>query len=99
MELARLLGKFWSRRLRGTGDWRRNLECLIVQLKRRAKVKSGALWWLNRDDTLAVGKNDRVSHSPFVVFVHVDAAFGSQHLLQAFLCAWLGRCLIVSCGQ
>ena len=75
------------------------MESLIIQLKGRAQIEPGALWWLNSDDALAVGQNDRVLDDSFLVFVHVNAAFRSQYLLQAFLCAWLRRWGIVRCGQ
>jgi hypothetical protein len=79
--------------------WRRKLECLSVQLKGRAKVEPGTWWWLNSDDSLAVGKNDRVVDGSSIVFVHVNAAFRGQDLLQAFLCTWLGGRVIFGCGQ
>ena len=75
------------------------MECLIVQLKGRAKIEPGTLRWLNSDDALAVGQNDRVFDDASLVFVHVNAAFRSQYLLQAFLCARLGRWGVVRCGQ
>ena len=73
--------------------------CLIVQLKGRAKIKPGTLWWLNSDDSLAVGQDDRVLDDSVLIFVHVNAAFRGQYLLQAFLCTWLGRQVVVRCGQ
>lgn len=99
VESARSLRKLWSRRLSWDWGWRRNLECWIVQLQGRAKIESGPLWWLNSDDSLTIGQNDRVLDDSCLIFVHVNAAFGSQDLFQAFLCAWLGRWLIVRCGQ
>ena len=75
------------------------MECLIVQLKRRAKIEPGTLWWLNCDDSLAVGQNDCVVDDSSLVFEDVNAAFRSQYLLQAFLCGWLGRWVVVRCGQ
>lgn len=75
------------------------MECWIVQLKGRAKVESGTLWWLNSFDSLAVGQNDRIFDDSFIVFVHVNAAFRSQYLLQAFFCGWLRWWGGFSCGQ
>ena len=68
-------------------------------MKGRAKIEPGTLWGLNSDDSLAVWQNDRVFDAAASVFVHVNAAFRSQYLLQAFLCTWLGRWVVVRCGQ
>ena len=75
------------------------MEWLIVQLEGRAKVESRILWWLNSDDALAVGQQDRIFDDSSLVFVHVNAAFRSQHLLQALLCARLRRWGVFRCSQ
>jgi hypothetical protein len=98
-ELARPLRKFWSRWLGWNGEWRGKLECLIVQLKGRAKLEPGTVRWLHGDDSLAVWQSDRAFYVSSMVFVHVDAPFRIQYLIQAFSCAWLRRWVVFRSGQ
>jgi hypothetical protein len=89
--LTRPLRKFRSRWLSWNGGWRRQLEWPTVQLKGRAKIEPGTLWWLYVDDSLAVGQRDGAFDGSSMVLVHVNAAFRIQDLIQAFSRARLRR--------
>lgn len=94
--LAYFLRKLRSRWLSWNGGWRRQLERLIVQLKGRAEIEPGTLWWLYSDGSLAVGQRDRAFDDSSMVFIYVNAAFWIQDVLQAISCARLRRWAVFS---
>jgi len=55
--------------------------------------------WLYSDDSLAVGQRDRTFDGPSMVFVHVNAAFRIQYVIQAFSRARLRRRAVLRSGQ
>ena len=65
--------------------WRRKLDRLVVQLKGRAEIDGGTLWWLNDLDPLAVREIGCRVHIADGVHVDGCAPFGVEDLLQPFL--------------